>query len=127
MNETNCPTPATSESTSETSSPQELTLLQQAQLKREKRLRDEAIGKVQRSDTDLYQQNRGAQTTTAMAIRKLLVPAAAYWLEKHVESATRRTRNVGVAVADRQNQGSTLTLVLWTRQVQVTVNDPCFQ
>ena len=100
MNETNCQTSATSELISDNSSQQELTLLQQAQLKREKRLRDEAIGKVQRSDTDLYQQNRGAQTTTAMAIRKLLVPAAAYWLEKHVESATRRTRNVGVAVAE---------------------------
>jgi DNA-directed RNA polymerase len=85
----------------------ELTHEQQRQIEREKRYRDEALGKRQRDDTALYQSGRGSQTMVAKGFLQTLVPGAAYWLNHHIETVKRRSSRVGHSVTE------TLRLNTW--------------
>jgi DNA-directed RNA polymerase len=86
--------------TSEDYSLEDLTPLQQLQLEREYKLHEQAIGRLYKEDQELYIGGRGSQATVSRAVMKMLVPAAAKWLELHADTAERRSNNVGVAIKE---------------------------
>jgi DNA-directed RNA polymerase len=83
-----------------TLTPSELTLQQQRQIALEKKYREEALGKRDRDDTDLFQSGRGSQTMVAKGFLQTLVPGAAYWLDHHIETSKRRSNCVGQAISE---------------------------
>lgn len=85
---------------SESTWQQSLTPLQQKQLQREKDTRDRLLGKHLRKEVELQQQGRGSQCDAAKGVLRTLVPAVAWWLDKHQESCAQRSNHVGQAIKE---------------------------